>query len=45
MVADGMSADEIVAAFPDLTPDGVSEALHYAAVALQERMLPLLDPA
>jgi uncharacterized protein (DUF433 family) len=45
MVADGMSVDEIVAALPDLTPEDVSDALHYAAAVLQERMLPLLDPA
>ena len=45
MVADGMSVDEIVAALPVLTPEDVSEALHYAAAVLQERILPLLDPA
>jgi uncharacterized protein (DUF433 family) len=45
MVADGMSVDEIVAALPDLTPEDVSEALHDAAAALQERIVPLLDPA
>lgn len=45
MVADGMNPQEIVAALPDLTPEDISEALHYAAAAVQERMLPLLDPA
>jgi uncharacterized protein (DUF433 family) len=45
MVADGMSVDEIVAALPDLTSEDVSDALYYAAAVLQERMLPLLDPA
>ncbi len=45
MVADGMSTAEIVAALPDLTSEDVTEALHYAAAVLQDRMLPLLDPA
>jgi uncharacterized protein (DUF433 family) len=45
MVADGMSAEDIVAALPDLEPDDVVEALQYAAAALQERLLPLVDPA
>ena len=41
MVADGMSVAEIVDALPDLEPEDVSEALHYAAQALRERELPL----
>lgn len=41
MVADGMTVEEIVAAFPDLEPADVAEALHCAAVALEERVLPL----
>ncbi len=41
MVADGMAVSEIVDAFPDLEPEDVSEALHYAAQALRERELPL----
>lgn len=45
MVASGMSADEVVAAPPDLERADVAEALHYAAAALQERLVPLLDPA
>jgi uncharacterized protein (DUF433 family) len=45
MVADGMSTDQVVAALPDLEPADVAEALHYAAAALQERLVPLLDPA
>ncbi len=45
MVADGMSTAEIVAALPDLSPEDVTEALHYASAVLQDRMLPLLDPA
>ena len=30
MVADGMAEAEIVAAFPDLQPDDIHEALRYA---------------
>jgi uncharacterized protein (DUF433 family) len=42
MVADGMSADEILAAYPDLEREDVSEALQYAAEAVRERELPLV---
>ncbi len=45
MVADGMAVDEIVDEFPDLTPEDVAEALRYAAEAMRERQLPLLDTA
>ena len=41
MVADGMSDAEILAAYPDLEPDEVHEALRYAAEAVRERELPL----
>jgi uncharacterized protein (DUF433 family) len=41
MVADGMSPDEIVAAYPDLERADVAEALRYAAEAVRERELPL----
>jgi len=41
MVADGMTVGEITDALPDLEPEDVSEALHYAAQALRERELPL----
>lgn len=41
MVADGMSEHEILAAYPDLEPEDVREALHYAAAAMRERALPL----
>lgn len=44
MVADAMSTEEIVAALPDLEPEDVAESLRYAALALQERELPLLGP-
>ena len=42
MVADGMSEDDILQAYPDLEREDIREALHYAAAALQERELPLL---
>jgi uncharacterized protein (DUF433 family) len=42
MVADGMSEDEIVQAFPDLEREDIREALHYAAEAVRERELPLV---
>jgi uncharacterized protein (DUF433 family) len=41
MVADGMSAEEIIAELPDLTREDVLEALLYAAEAVRERELPL----
>jgi len=42
MVADGLSPEEIVADYPDLEPEDVSEALRYAAEAVRERELPLV---
>ena len=44
MVADGMTVDEILAAYPDLERDDVQEALRYAADAVRERELPLTAP-
>ena len=43
MVADGISADEILAAYPDLEREDISEALQYAAEAVRERELPLVS--
>jgi uncharacterized protein (DUF433 family) len=45
MVADGMSEEEILRAFPDLEPEDIQEALHYAAEAVRERQLPLVTTA
>jgi uncharacterized protein (DUF433 family) len=45
MIADGMSQDEIIEAFPDLVDEDVHEALLYAAEAVRERELPLITPA
>jgi uncharacterized protein (DUF433 family) len=42
MVADGMSADEILEAYPDLERDDIAEALQYAAEAVREREIPLV---
>jgi len=43
MVADGMSEEEILKSFPDLEREDIREALHYAAEAVQERELPMLN--
>jgi len=42
MVADGMTEQEILRAFPDLQIEDLREALRYAAEALRERELPLV---
>ena len=41
MVADGMTTEEILAAYPDLVAEDIEAALRYAAEAVQERELPL----
>lgn len=41
MIADGITAAEIVEAYPDLETADVQEALRYAAEAVRERELPL----
>ena len=45
MIADGMSIGEILAAFPDLEREDITEALRYAAEAVRERELPLVKVA
>lgn len=45
MIADGMTENEILKAYPDLVRDDIREALRYAAVTVQERQIPLLVPA
>ena len=42
MFAEGIREEEISRAFPDLEPEDISEALHYAAEAVRERELPLV---
>ena len=41
MVADGMTEEEILKAYPDLEREDIREALRYAAEAVRERELPL----
>lgn len=41
MVAEGMTTEEILAAYPDLEREDIAEALRYAAEAVRERELPL----
>ncbi len=41
MVADGMTADEILAALPDLVQEDIEQALRYAAESVRERELPI----
>ena len=42
MVADGMTAAEILTEHPDLETEDIAECLRYAALAVQERQLPPL---
>jgi uncharacterized protein (DUF433 family) len=42
MLAEGMTEEEILQAFPDLERGDIREALQYAAEAVRERELPLL---
>ena len=42
MLAEGMTEEEILQAFPDLESADIREALRYAAEAVRERELPLL---
>ena len=42
MVADGMTVEEILRAFPDLEREDIPEALQYAAEAVREREIPLV---
>jgi uncharacterized protein (DUF433 family) len=36
-----MSREEILAAYPDLEPEDIEQALRYAAEAVRERELPI----
>jgi uncharacterized protein (DUF433 family) len=40
MVADGMTPEEILDAYPDLEREDIRESLRYAAEAVRERELP-----
>ncbi|WP_044986193.1 DUF433 domain-containing protein [Sorangium cellulosum] len=41
MVAEGLTVEEILEAYPDLEREDVREALHYAAEAVRDGELPL----
>ena len=43
MVADGMANAEILKTFPDLDQEDIREALRFAAEAVRERELPLVN--
>jgi len=43
MVAEGMTAEQILQDYPDLETADVRAALEFAAEAVRERVLPLLD--
>ncbi len=45
MVADGMNYQEILEAYPDLEMEDIMEALRFAAEAVRERELPLVNIA
>jgi uncharacterized protein (DUF433 family) len=42
MLAEGMTEQEILAAYPDLEPEDIKEDLKFAAEVVQERQLPLV---
>jgi uncharacterized protein (DUF433 family) len=43
MVANGMNEKEILDDYPDLEPDDIREALLYAAEAVKEHQIPLVN--
>jgi uncharacterized protein (DUF433 family) len=45
MIADGMSAEEILEDYPDVEREDIREALYFAANAVKERQIPLSIPA
>ncbi len=45
MIADGMTESEILEEHPSLEVGDISEALHYASLAVSSRTLPLEIPA
>lgn len=45
MIADEISTEEILKAYPDLEREDITEALRYAAEAVRERELPLVRVA
>ncbi len=45
MVANRMTDEEILRDFPDLEPEDIHEALLFAAQAVRERQLPVMEMA
>jgi uncharacterized protein (DUF433 family) len=45
MVAEGMATAEILQAYPDLETEDVAAALRFAAAAVREREVPLVEPS
>lgn len=45
MLAQGMTHQEVLDDYPDLEPEDLLAALRFAAAAVDERHLPLLQPA
>ena len=45
LVANGMSVDDIVREYPDLTPEDIREALSYASALANEEVHPFASPA
>ena len=43
MMAEGMAEDEILKAYPDLEREDIRDALRFAAEAVRERELPLVN--
>jgi uncharacterized protein (DUF433 family) len=43
MVANRMTTEEILTAFPDLELEDIFEALQFAAEAVRERQLPMME--
>ena len=43
MVANGMSNQQILDAYPDIEADDIREALLYAAEAVKERQIPMVN--
>ena len=45
LVANGMSADDIVQEYPDLEPEDIRQALAYASALASEEIHPFVSPA
>ena len=43
MLAEGMVSDDILRAYPDLEYEDIPAALHFAAAAVRERELPVVE--